>query len=70
MNPRRPTPSGPKPDPFDLARAPPPNNINKWRAYRDYALTLQFLLLQLEASPFRTGEEVRYYPDILSWNLY
>ncbi len=23
-NPRRPTPSGPKPDPFDLARAPPP----------------------------------------------
>jgi hypothetical protein len=22
-NPRRPTPSGPKPDPFDLARAPP-----------------------------------------------
>ena len=24
MNPRRPTPSGPKPDPFDLARAPPP----------------------------------------------
>ncbi len=23
MNPRRPTPSGPKPDPFDLARAPP-----------------------------------------------
>ncbi len=30
MNPRRPTPSGPKPDPFDLARAPPPTeNINK-----------------------------------------
>ncbi len=24
LNPRRPTPSGPKPDPFDLARAPPP----------------------------------------------
>ena len=23
LNPRRPTPSGPKPDPFDLARAPP-----------------------------------------------
>ncbi len=23
MNPRRPTPSGPEPDPFDLARAPP-----------------------------------------------
>ena len=23
MNPRRPTPSGPKPDPFDHARAPP-----------------------------------------------
>ena len=23
MNPRRPTPSGPQPDPFDLARAPP-----------------------------------------------
>ncbi len=23
-NPRRPTPSGPQPDPFDLARAPPP----------------------------------------------
>ncbi len=23
MNPRRPTPSGPKPAPFDLARAPP-----------------------------------------------
>ncbi len=24
MNPRRPTPSGPEPDPFDQARAPPP----------------------------------------------
>ena len=24
MNPRRPTPAGPKPAPFDLARAPPP----------------------------------------------
>ena len=23
LNPRRPTPSGPQPDPFDLARAPP-----------------------------------------------
>ena len=23
MNPRRPTPSGPEPDPFDQARAPP-----------------------------------------------
>ncbi len=23
LNPRRPTPSGPKPDPFDQARAPP-----------------------------------------------
>ncbi len=23
LNPRRPTPSGPEPDPFDLARAPP-----------------------------------------------
>ena len=27
LNPRRPTPSGPEPDPFDLARAPPPKYI-------------------------------------------
>ena len=27
MNPRRPTPSGPQPDPFDLARAPPHRGI-------------------------------------------
>ena len=25
LNPRRPTPSGPKPDPFGQARAPPPS---------------------------------------------
>ncbi len=32
MNPRRPTPSGPKPDPFDLARAPPhrPERFKMW----------------------------------------
>ncbi len=30
-NPRRPTPSGPQPDPFDLARAPPHQSISDYR---------------------------------------
>ena len=35
LNPRRPTPSGPEPDPFDLARAPPHSLQFLWRRGRD-----------------------------------
>ncbi len=39
MNPRRPTPSGPKPDPFDLARAPPPIIISSWLVNKNLRIT-------------------------------
>ena|GEM_PF-1538829 len=43
LNPRRPTPSGPQPDPFDLARAPPPIDISIYGAYRAYPLAMSVL---------------------------
>ena len=45
MNPRRPTPSGPKPDPFDLARAPPPIKIINMAGKKHYYPKILWLLV-------------------------
>gem|GEM_PF-1583001 len=58
MNPRRPTPSGPQPDPFDQARAPPhpiwvlseyPLYISCPRAINALFLTLRVSMCMLGA---------------------